>query len=110
MYSVVREIIMTYIDNKVSHTMNYQAKDHKSKRLIKKLLTLDIDEGVRIESSIEGKKMFVNKNASGIFVIQLVIKNKSSDNNSNLKYFDSVEEVLEFVNLTFQGRFSIVEY
>ena len=56
--------------------------------------------------------MFVNKNASGIFVIQLVIKNKSSDNNnnSNLKYFDSVEEVLEFVNLTFQGRFSIVEY
>jgi hypothetical protein len=92
--------------------MGYQVKDDKSKRLIKKLLTLDIDEGVRIEEpSIQGKKMFVNKNASGIFVVQLVIKNKSCDyDNKDIRYFDSAEQVVEFVNLTFQSRFSIVEY
>jgi hypothetical protein len=90
--------------------MSYQVKGDKSKRLIKKLLTLDIDEGVRIESPIQGKKMFVNKNASGIFVVQLVIKNKSCDYDKDVRYFDSVEQVLEFVNLTFQMPYSIVEY
>ena len=91
--------------------MKYQVKHDKSKRLIKKLLTLDIDEGVRIECSIQRKKMFVNKNASGIFVVQLVIKNKSCDyDNKDIRYFDSAEQVVEFVNLTFQSRFSIVEY
>jgi hypothetical protein len=90
--------------------MSYQVKGDKSKRLIKKLLTLDIDEGVRIESPIQGKKMFVNKNASGIFVVQLVIKNKSCDYDKDVRYFDSAEQVLEFVNLTFQMPYSIVEY
>jgi hypothetical protein len=90
--------------------MKYQVKHDKSKRLIKKLLTLDIDEGVRIECSIQRKKMFVNKNASGIFVVQLVTKNKSCDDNKDVRYFDSAEEVVEFVNLTFQRHFSVVEY
>jgi hypothetical protein len=92
--------------------MGYPVKDDKSKRLIKKLLALDIDEGIRIEeSSIQGKKMFVNKNASGIFVVQLVIKNKSCDYDSkDVIYFDSAEEVVKFINLTFQSRYSIMEY
>jgi hypothetical protein len=89
--------------------MGNHLNEHKSKRLIKKLLKLDLDEGIRIESSIQGKKAFVNKNASGIFVIQLVIMNKSCDN-KDVRYFDSAEEVAEFVNLTFQSRYSIVEY
>jgi hypothetical protein len=89
--------------------MGNHLNEHKSKRLIKKLLTLDLDEGIRIESSIQGKKAFVNKNASGIFVIQLVIMNKSCDN-KDVRYFDFAEEVAEFVNLTFQSRYSIVEY
>ncbi|HZA07738.1 MAG TPA: hypothetical protein VE619_08550 [Nitrososphaeraceae archaeon] len=89
--------------------MGYQVRNDKSKRLIDKLMTLDIDEGVRIESSVHGKKMFVTKNASGIFVVQLVIKNNSYENNG-VRYFDSVMEVLEFVNLTFQRPYSVVEY
>ncbi|MFL6431158.1 MAG: hypothetical protein ACJ71X_06850 [Nitrososphaeraceae archaeon] len=92
--------------------MGYQVKNDKSKQLIKKLLTLDIDEGVRIEEpSIHGKKMFVNKNASDMFVVQLVTKNKYHDyTNKDVRYFDSAQEVVEFVNSTFQSRFSIVEY
>ena len=92
--------------------MGYQVKNDKSKQLIKKLLTLDIDEGVRIEeSSIHGKKMFVNKNASDMFVVQLVTKNKYHDyTNKDVRYFDSAQEVVEFVNSTFQSRISIVEY
>jgi hypothetical protein len=92
--------------------MGYHMKGNgKSKRLAKKLLTLDIDEGIGIESPVQGKKIFVNKNASNLFVVQLVTENKSSFyNNNNIRYFDSAEEVIEFVNLHFQNRFTIVEY
>jgi hypothetical protein len=90
---------------------HHMKENNKSKRLAKKLVTLDIDEGIRIESPIQGKRLFVNKNASNVFVVQLIIKNKSSDyNNSDIRYFDSAEEVIEFVNLHFQNRFTIVEY
>ena len=87
-------------------------ENRKSKQLTKKLLTLDIDEGIRIESSIQLKKrMFINKNASGLFVVQLVDNNNSSDySNNDVKYFDSAEEVTEFVNLHFQSHYTIVEY
>jgi hypothetical protein len=107
---VAREIY-SICDNKGFYTMGNHLNEHKSKRLSKKLLTLDLDEGIRIESSIQGKKAFVNKNASGIFVVQLVIMNKSFGyDNKDVRYFDSAEEVAEFVNLTFQNRYSIVEY
>ena len=86
--------------------------NRKSKQLAKKLLTLDIDEGIRIESSIQRKRIFVNKNASDVFVVQLVVSNNnfSDYNNNDVRYFDSTEEVIEFVNLHFQNRYTIVEY
>jgi hypothetical protein len=92
--------------------MGYHMRGNgKSKLLAKKLLTLDIDEGIRIESPVQGKKIFVNKNKSNLFVVQLVTENKSSFyNNNNVRYFDSAEEVIELVNLHFQNRFTIVEY
>ena len=91
-------------------------KNGKAKRLAKKLQTLDIDEGLRIEeSSVQGKKMFVNKNASGIFVVQLVVNNnnqKSSGSyyNDDIKYFDSAEQVIAFVNSRFESRFTVIQY
>ena len=104
--------------NKGFYTMGYhkKKKDKKGKadRLAKKLQTLDIDEGVRIEeSSIQAKKIFVNKNASGIFVVQLAVNNQKSfaiyDNN-DIKYFDSADQVIEFVNSRFDSRFTVIEY
>ena len=88
-------------------------ENRKSKQLARKLLTMDIDEGIRIESSIQRKRIFVNKNASDVFVVQLVVNNNnnSSDyNNNDIRYFDSAKEVIKFVNLHFQNRYTIVEY
>lgn len=106
--------------NKGFYTMRYhkkkKKKDKKGKadRLAKKLQTLDIDEGVRIEeSSIQAKKIFVNKNASGIFVVQLAVNNQKSSaiyDNNDIKYFDSADQVIEFVNSQFDSRFTVIEY
>jgi hypothetical protein len=88
-------------------------ENRKSNQLAKKLLTLNIDEGIRIESSIQRKRIFVNKNASDVFVVQLVVdsNNNSSDyDNNDIRYFDSTDEVIEFVNSHFQNRYTIVEY
>jgi hypothetical protein len=88
-------------------------ENRKSNQLAKKLLTLDIDEGIRIESSIQRKRIFVNKNASDVFVVQLVVdsNNNSSDyDNNDIRYFNSTDEVIEFVNSHFQNRYTIVEY
>ncbi len=86
-------------------------ENKKAKQLAKKLLTLDIDEGIKIESSIQRKRIFINKNAS-VFVVQLVVNNNNSSdyNNNELSYFDSAEAVVEFVNLHFQNRYTIVQY
>ena len=104
--------------NKGFYTMGYhkKKKDKKGKadRLAKKLQTLDIDEGVRIEeSSIQAKKIFVNKNASGTFVVQLAVlavNNQKSSDNNDIKYFDSADQVIEFVNSQFDSRFTVIEY
>ena len=89
--------------------------NRKSKQLAKKLLTLDIDEGIRIESSIQLKKrIFINKSASDVFVVQLVVNSNNSNssdyNNNDVRYFDFAEEVIEFVNSHFQNRYTILEY
>jgi hypothetical protein len=87
--------------------MNYRRKD-KSKELANKLLTLDIDEGIRIESSTQ-QKIFINRNALGIFVVQLTTNNKANDDN-NIRYFGFVNEVVQFVKSSFKKHFLIVEY
>ena len=109
--------------NKEFYTMDYHKRKKKKKkkdkkgnaeRLAKKLQTLDIDEGVRIEeSSIQGKKIFVNKNASGTFVVQLAINNQKPSgiyDNNDIKYFDSAEQVIELVNSQFDSSFTVIEY
>jgi len=88
-------------------------ENRKSNQLAKKLLTLDIDEGIRIESSVQRKRIFVNKNASDVFVVQVVVdsnNNFSDYDNNDVRYFDSTDEVIEFVNSHFQNRYTIVEY
>ena len=96
--------------------MKKKKKKNKDKveRLAKKLQTLDIDEGIRIQrSAIQGKKIFVNKNASGIFVVQVAVNNQKSSaiyDNNDIKYFDSAEQVIELVNSQFDSIFTVIEY
>jgi hypothetical protein len=79
----------------------------KSKKLANKLLTLDIDEGIRIESSVQKKKIFINKTASGIFVVELITRNAV---NSDIRYFDFVNDVVKFVKSSFNKHFLISDY
>ena len=94
--------------------MKKKKKKDEVERLAKKLQTLDIDEGIRIQgSAIQGKKIFVNKNASGIFVVQVAVNNQKSSaiyDNNDIKYFDSAEQVIELVNSQFDSIFTVIEY
>ena len=84
----------------------------KEKELAKKLISLDLDEGIRIEQSSQRAKLFINRNACGNFVAQFVDeveKNPNSEINDIL-YFSSDIEVLEFVKSRFNNNFSISLY
>ena len=94
--------------------MKKKNKKDKVERLAKKLQALDIDEGIRIQgSAIQGKKIFVNKNASGIFVVQVAVNNHKSSaiyDNNDIKYFDSAGQVIELLNSQFDSIFTVIEY
>ena len=83
----------------------------KEKELSKELISLDLDEGIRIEQRSNRKKLFINRNACGNFVTQFVENTK--DQNSEIKdiqYFSSDAEVLEFVKSRFNKNFFISLY
>jgi hypothetical protein len=79
----------------------------KERDLPKRLASLDLDEGIRIEGQSQTPKIFINRNASGNFVVQFV-DNMNSLN--NIKYLYSPAEVLKFVKSTFDKNFSICLY
>jgi hypothetical protein len=83
----------------------------KEKELAKQLISLDLDEGIRIEQRSQGKKLFINRNACGNFVVQFIdnSKNQNSEIN-NIQYFASDTEVLEFVKSKFDKNFSTSLY
>lgn len=64
--------------------------------LAKKLKSLDIDEGLRIES--KGYEMFVNRAPSGTFVVQ------SCD--GAFYYLDRAAKVAKLVKITFKDYYS----
>ena len=83
----------------------------KTRALIRKLLSLDIDEGLRIENNTHNVRLFINKNASGLFVLQLCNhKDDKENSNNNFFYFDSDEEVIKFIKNKFERNFSIWSY
>ncbi len=63
-----------------------------------RLGALDIDEGIRIEGV--GGKMFVNRNASGIFVVQL---------GNDFQYLGSAGQVTCLIKSRF-GKYSAWAY
>ncbi|HEX6561395.1 MAG TPA: hypothetical protein VF016_05145 [Nitrososphaera sp.] len=67
--------------------------------LEKVLSSLDLDEGVRIESA--GKKMFVNKSASGVFVVQV---------GNEFYYLDSTSQVAKLVDRVFGKKYEAYAY
>jgi hypothetical protein len=83
----------------------------KEKDLSKKLISLDLDEGIRIEHQSQQKKLFINRNACGNFVAQFIDKKKNQNSEiNNIQYFSSDVEVLQYVKSRFNKNFSISLY
>lgn len=69
--------------------------------LEKVLSSLDLDEGVRIESTGKKEKMFVNKSASGVFVVQV---------GNEFYYLDSTSQVAKLVEKVFGKKYEAYAY
>jgi hypothetical protein len=91
----------------MTHCIKVKARD-----LLRELFSLDIDEGLRIESSSKDTRLFINKSASATFVLQLCNNKaeKVNRNNNNFIYFDSAEDVIKFIKTKFGRNFSIWSY
>jgi hypothetical protein len=83
----------------------------RTRNLTSTLLSLDTDEGLRIESSVRGIRLFINRSASGTFVLQFCNKKDDKENrNNNFVYFNSVEEVVKLIKMKFGRNFSVWSY
>jgi hypothetical protein len=85
---------------------------NKEKELAKKLMSLDLDEGIRIEQQTRCKKLFINRNVCGNFVLEFVTETKKHQNPEfdNIQYFSSEAEVLHFIKSRFNKNFSVSIY
>ena len=84
----------------------------KEKELAKKLIYLDLDEGIRIEQQARCKKLFINRNVCGNFVLEFVTETKKNQNSeiNNIQYLSSEAEVLDFIKSRFNENFSVSTY
>lgn len=65
----------------------------KQGELLERLESLDIDEGIRIESG--RNKAFINKSPSGTYVVQF-------GDSEDFRYIDSAEQMAKLVKATFR--------
>ena len=70
----------------------------KQNELVRALSLLDVDEGIRLEG--KSGKMFVNRSASGTFVVQV---------EKEFHYLDSAAQVVKLADKTF-GKYSVWAY
>jgi hypothetical protein len=70
----------------------------KQGEVVQTLSSLDVDEGVRVEG--KGGKMFVNRSASGTFVVQV---------GKEFHYLDSAAQVMKLAAETL-GKYSAWAY
>ena len=78
---------------------------------MKALSHLDIDEGIRVSASERGKKIFINKNASGQYVTEIVKDSTiQSEPDDVIRHFDTVEEVVDVVRSEFKNNFDLDFY
>jgi hypothetical protein len=79
-----------------------------SKKLSHELLNLDIDEGVRIESTKNGKKkMYINKRTSGFFVLEI---GSDLTNISEIRFYRDIKHIHKLINDIFGREYSVTIY
>ena len=80
-----------------------------SKKLSHGLSNLDIDEGVRIESTkIKNRKMYINKRPSGCFVAELVYSNPI--NMTEIRFYVDVKQIHKLIDNIFGKQYSVTIY
>jgi hypothetical protein len=73
------------------------------------LSNLDIDEGVRIESTkIKNRKMYINKRPSGCFVAELVYSNPI--NMTEIRFYVDVKQIHKLIDNIFGKQYSVTIY
>ncbi len=79
-----------------------------SKKLSHELLNLDIDEGVRIESTKNTKKkMYINKRTSGFFVLEIC---SDLTNMSEIRFYRDIKHIHRLIDDIFGREYSVTIY
>ena len=80
-----------------------------SKKLSHELLNLDIDEGVRIESTkIKNRKVYINRRPSGCFVTELVYSNPI--NMTEIRFYVDTRHISKLIDKIFGKECSVTIY
>jgi hypothetical protein len=80
-----------------------------SKKLSQELSNLDIDEGVRIESTkIKNRKLYINKRPSGCFVAELVYSNPI--NMTEISFLVDIRRISKLIDKIFGKKYSVTIY
>jgi hypothetical protein len=81
-----------------------------SKKISHELLNLDIDEGVRIESTKntkKKKKMYINKRTSGFFVLEIY---SDLTEMSEIKFYRDIKHIHKLIDDIFGREYSVTIY
>lgn len=80
-----------------------------SKKLSHELLNLDIDEGVRIESTknTKKKKMYINKRTSGFFVLEIC---SDLTDMSEIRFYRDIKHIHKLIDDIFGREYSVTIY
>lgn len=80
-----------------------------SKKLSYELSNLDIDEGVRIESTkIKNRKLYINKRPSGCFVAELVYSNPM--NMTEIRFYVDIRHISKLIDKIFGKEYCVTIY
>ena len=80
-----------------------------SKKLSNELLNLDIDEGIRIESTkYRNKKLYINKRTSGCFVLEIAYPDLT--NKTEIRFYRDIKHVLRLIDDIFGKEYSVTIY
>jgi hypothetical protein len=78
-----------------------------SKKLSHELSNLDIDEGIRIESTKNRKKMYINKRTSGFFVLEIC---SDLTNMSEIRFYRDIKHIHRLIDDIFGREYSVTIY
>jgi hypothetical protein len=80
-----------------------------SKKLSHELSNLDIDEGVRIESTkIKNRKLYINRRPSGCYVAELVYSNPM--NRTEIRFYVDIRHISKLIDKIFGKEYCVTIY